>query len=597
MSADPKMIRNFSIIAHIDHGKSTLADRILELTGAVSKRDMVDQILDNLQVERERGITVKARSVTMHWRDYTFNVIDTPGHVDFSYEVSRSLAACEGALLVVDATQGVEAQTLSNAYLAIANNLAIVPVINKIDLPGAEVERVKEQIEAVVGIPADDALLVSAKSGLGVEALLDAVIQRIPPPKGGASDPLRALIFDSWYDPYRGVTMLARVMEGTMRKGMRARFVVAQEVQEVERLGIFTPREEEVGALGPGEVGFVNAGLKEITLAKVGDTITDADAPCAQALPGFQEMKPMVFAGFYPTDTEEYEKLRTSLEKLHLNDASFTYLPESSTALGFGFRCGFLGLLHMEIIQERLENEFGASLITTAPSVEYRVHITEDAFELISNPSLIPEEQKIHRIEEPVMDVTIFTPAEFLGEVLKLCQGKRGEQRKMEFLPNQKVLLVYKLPLAEIIVDFYDKLKTISRGYASMDYALTGFEGSSLIKLNILVNDQVVDAFSTIVHRDKAYVKGRKILEKLRQNIPRQMFEVVLQAAVGSRIIAKDRIAPMRKNVTAKCYGGDITRKRKLLEKQKEGKKRMKQLGRVEIPQEAFLGVLKIDDD
>jgi GTP-binding protein LepA len=597
MSPDPSRIRNFSIIAHIDHGKSTLADRILEITGAVAKRDMVEQLLDNLQVERERGITVKARSVTLQWRGYTFNLIDTPGHVDFTYEVSRSLAACEGALLVVDATQGVEAQTLSNAYMAINNNLTIIPVINKIDLPGAEVERVKEQIEAVVGIPADDAMEVSAKSGLGVEALLDAVIERIPPPKGSHEEPTRALIFDSWYDPYRGVAMLVRVMHGTLRKGMKAKFFSAREVEEVERLGIFTPREEEVETLGVGEVGFVNAGLKDITLAKVGDTITDAEAPAAKALLGFEEMKPMVFAGFYPTDTEEYEKLRTSLEKLHLNDASFTYLPESSTALGFGFRCGFLGLLHMEIIQERLENEFGASLITTAPSVQYRVHLTEETYELISNPSLIPDEQKIHSIEEPMMDVTIFTPAEFLGDVLKLCQNRRGEQKKMEFLPNQKVLLVYRLPLAEIIIDFYDKLKTLSRGYASMDYTLTGFAGSNLIKLNILVNENVVDAFSVIVHRDKAYVRGRRILEKLRQNIPRQLFEVILQAAVGSRIIAKDRIAPMRKNVTAKCYGGDITRKRKLLEKQKEGKKRMKQLGRVEIPQEAFLGVLKIDED
>ena len=594
---DPSKIRNFSIIAHIDHGKSTLADRILEITGAVAKRDMMEQLLDNLQVERERGITVKARSVTLQWKGHTFNLIDTPGHVDFTYEVSRSLAACEGALLVVDATQGVEAQTLSNAYLAINHDLAIIPVINKIDLPGAEVERVKEQIEAVVGISAADALEVSAKSGLGVEALLDAIVERVPAPKGSPAEPARALIFDSWYDPYRGVAMLVRVMSGTLRKGMRAKFFSVSEVEEVERLGVFTPREEEVETLGAGEVGFVNAGLKEITQAKVGDTITDADAPAAEALAGFEEMKPMVFAGFYPTDTEEYERLRVSLEKLHLNDASFTYLPESSTALGFGFRCGFLGLLHMEIVQERLENEFGASLITTAPSVEYRVYLTPDRHELISNPSLIPDEQKIHKIEEPFMDVTIFTPAEFVGDILKLCQTRRGEQKKMEFLPNQKVLLVYRLPLAEIIMDFYDRLKTLSRGYASMDYTLSGFEGSQLIKLNILVNDQSVDAFSTIVHRDRAYVKGRKILEKLRQNIPRQMFEVILQAAVGSRIIAKDRIAPMRKNVLAKCYGGDITRKRKLLEKQKEGKKRMKQLGRVEIPQEAFLGVLKIDDD
>lgn len=588
-------IRNFSIIAHIDHGKSTLADRILELTGAVSKRDMVEQILDNLQVERERGITVKARSVTLNYKNHILNLIDTPGHVDFTYEVSRSLSACEGAILLVDATQGVEAQTLSNAYLAISNNLTIIPVINKIDLPSAEPEKVEEQIEAVLGISRSEVLRVSAKTGEGVENLLDELILRIPPPKGDLNKTLKALIFDSWYDAYRGVTLLIRVVDGIIEKEMKISLFSTKEIFEVERIGIFIPGEKEVEKLETGMVGFINAGIKDLSLARIGDTITQARNPSKEPLPGFQELKPMVFAGLYPTSPEEFEKLRDSLEKLHLNDASFTYIPEVSQALGFGFRCGFLGVLHMQIIQERLEVEFGAKLIITSPSVEYRVYLTEEKFEIISNPSLIPDDEKIYKIEEPFMEVTILTPSQFLGDILKLCESKRGVQKKMEFFSNQKVLLVYILPLSEIIIDFYDKLKSSSKGYASMDYSFIGFEGSNLTKLSILINGQVVDAFSVVVHKEKAYEKGRKVLEKLRKNIPKQLFEVILQAGIGKRVIAKERIAPLRKDVLAKCYGGDITRKKKLLEKQKEGKKRMKQIGKVEIPQEAFLEVLKID--
>lgn len=588
-------IRNFSIIAHIDHGKSTLADRILEITGALSKREMVEQVLDNLQVERERGITVKARAVTLNYKGYLLNLIDTPGHVDFTYEVSRSLSACEGAILLIDATQGVEAQTLSNAYLAISNNLVIIPVINKIDLPSAEPEKVKEQIEAVLGIKKEEILMVSAKTGEGVEKLLEELILRIPPPKGKSNEPLKALIFDSWYDSYRGVTLLTKVVDGTIGKNKRILLYSTKEEFEVERIGIFTPKELEVEKLEVGMVGFINAGIKDLSLARIGDTITESKKPTKEPLPGFQELKPMVFAGLYPTVPEEFEKLRDSLEKLHLNDCSFTYQPEVSQALGFGFRCGFLGILHMQIIQERLEVEFGAKLIITSPSVEYRVYLNENEYEIISNPSLIPEDEKIYKIEEPFMEVTIFTPSQFLGEILKICENKRGVQKKMEFFSNQKVMLVYILPLSEIIVDFYDKLKSSSKGYGSMDYQFIGFQGSNLIKLNILVNNQVVDAFSLVVHKDKAYEKGRKILEKMRKNIPRQLFEVILQAAIGKRVIAKERIAPIRKDVLAKCYGGDITRKKKLLEKQKEGKKRMKQIGKVEIPQEAFLEVLKID--
>lgn len=588
-------IRNFSIIAHIDHGKSTLADRILELTGALSKREMVDQVLDNLQVERERGITVKARSVTLNYKDFLLNLIDTPGHVDFTYEVSRSLSACEGAILLIDATQGVEAQTLSNAYLAISNNLVIIPVINKIDLPSAEPEKVKEQIEAILGIKKEEILMVSAKTGEGVEKLLEEVISRIPPPKGNPNNNLKALIFDSWYDSYRGVTLLIRVVDGIIEKREKILFYSTKKEFEVERIGIFTPKEIEVEKLEMGMVGFINAGIKDLSLARIGDTLTNAKTPAKEPLPGFQNLKPMVFAGLYPTVPEEFEKLRDSLEKLHLNDCSFTYQPEVSQALGFGFRCGFLGILHMQIIQERLEVEFGAKLIITSPSVEYRVYLNENEYEIISNPSLIPEDEKIYKIEEPFVEVTIFTPSQFLGEILKICEAKRGVQKRMEFFSNQKVMLGYNLPLSEIIVDFYDKLKSSSKGYGSMDYQFIGFQGSNLIKLNILVNNQIVDAFSLVVHKDKAYEKGRKILEKLRKNIPRQLFEVVLQAAIGKRVIAKERIAPIRKDVLAKCYGGDITRKKKLLEKQKEGKKRMKQIGKVEIPQEAFLEVLKID--
>ncbi len=592
---DLSKIRNFSIIAHIDHGKSTLADRILELTGAVSKREMVEQILDDLKVERERGITVKARAVTLSYKGYTLNLIDTPGHVDFTYEVSRSLSACEGAILLVDATQGVEAQTLSNAYLAISNNLNIIPVINKIDLPSAESEKVEEQIEVVLGIPREEVLKVSAKTGEGVERLLEEIIRRIPPPKGSYDKPLKALVFDSWYDTYRGVSLLLRVVDGEIIKGKKITFFSIAGSYEVERIGIFTPKEREVDILKAGEVGFINAGIKDLSLARIGDTLTEVENPAKEPLPGFQELKPMVFAGLYPTFPEDFEKLRDSLQKLHLNDASFTYVPEVSQALGFGFRCGFLGILHMQIIQERLEEEYEAKPIITAPSVEYRVYTKPEEYEIISNPSLIPEDEKIYKIEEPFMEVTIFTPSHFLGEILKLCESRRGVQKKMEFFSNQKVMVVYILPLSEIIVEFYDKLKSISKGYASMDYTFLGFQGSNLTKLNILVNGVPVDAFSIVVHKDKAYEKGRKILEKLRKNIPRQLFEVILQASIGKRVIARERIAPLRKNVLAKCYGGDITRKKKLLEKQKEGKKRMKQIGKVEIPQEAFLEVLKIE--
>ncbi len=582
-------IRNFSIIAHIDHGKSTLADRILELTGAVSPREMREQFLDTMDIERERGITIKAQTVRLTYKGYTFNLIDTPGHVDFSYEVSRSLAACEGAILLVDATQGVEAQTIANAYLAIDNNLEIIPVINKIDLPSADIERTKLEIETVVGIPTDNCILVSAKEGIGIKELLDAVIERIPPPTGEEKAPLKALVFDSWYDSYMGVIFLIRVFDGRLKKGDRIKLMATGKSYEVHKLGVFTPKPKEVDSLSAGEVGFVIAGIKEIRDVKIGDTLTHVENPADSPLPGFKPMKPMVFAGIYPVDPGRYEDLRSALEKLSLNDSSITFEPESSEALGFGFRCGFLGLLHMEIVRERLEREFDLELIITAPNVVYKVITTKGEELEIENPSDFPEPQYIKEIREPYVRATIYLPDKYLGQVLKLCEQKRGEQVKVEYLSKERVIVTYDLPLSEILVDFYDKLKSYTRGYASMDYDFIGYRKSDLVKLDIMINGKRVDQLSFIVHRDNAYYKGREIVQKLRGVIPRQLFEVAIQAAIGSRVIARETIKPLRKNVTAKCYGGDITRKRKLLEKQKEGKKRMKQIGKVELPQEAFL--------
>ena len=589
-------IRNFCIVAHVDHGKSTLADRILEITGAVSPREMREQFLDTMDIERERGITIKAQTVRLNYKGYTFNLIDTPGHVDFSYEVSRSLAACEGALLLVDATQGVEAQTIANAYLAIDNDLEIIPVINKIDLPSADIERTKMEIETIIGIPAEDALLVSAKEGTGVKELLDAVIERIPPPKGSTEAPLKALIFDSWYDSYLGVVFLVRVFDGVLKKGDKILLMATGKGYEVQKLGVFTPKPLEVDSLGPGEVGFVVAGIKEIRDVKIGDTLTHLDRPSPEPLPGFKPMKPMVFAGIYPVDPGDYEDLRKALEKLSLNDSSIVFEPESSEALGYGFRCGFLGLLHMEIVKERLEREFGLELIVTAPNVVYKVVTTKGEELEIENPSDFPDPSKIKKILEPYVRVTIYLPDEFVGQVLKLCESKRGEQVKVAYLSKERVIITYDLPLAEILVDFYDKLKSYTRGYASMDYDFIGYRESDVVKLDILINGKRVDQLSFLVHRDSAYYKGREVVQRLRSVIPRQLFEVVIQAAIGSRVIARETIKPLRKNVTAKCYGGDVTRKRKLLEKQKEGKKRLKQIGKVEVPQEAFLVVYGVEE-
>jgi GTP-binding protein LepA len=597
---DPKLIRNFSIVAHIDHGKTTLSDRILHLCGAVSTRELKQQMLDDMELEQERGITIKARAVVLHYaakdgRTYTFNLIDTPGHVDFSYEVSRSLAACEGAVLVVDATQGVEAQTLANAYLAVHNNLEIVPIINKIDLPSAEPDRVKEQIEQVVGLPAKDAVLVSAKMGIGVDELLERIVERVPPPRGNPDAPLKALLFDSWYDPYRGVTSLVRIIDGRLVPKQKIRFMNTGLEVEVEEIGILTPKEVAVPELGVGEVGFLWANIKDLHSSKIGDTITDARRPTGAPLPGFEEAKPMVFSGLFPTDADDYPNLRDAMEKLRLNDASFTWEPETSSALGFGFRCGFLGLLHMEIVQERLEREFNLDLITTAPSVNYRVRTTAGDVIDVDNPSKLPPPQNIERIDEPFITATIITRDEFLGALLKLCEERRGEQKSMEYLSSNRVVLVYDFPLNEIVLDFYDKLKSLSKGYASFDYQLAGYREGRLVKLDILVNGEAVDALSLIVHQEEAAVKGRDLARKMREIIPRQLFEVAIQAAVGSKIVARETVSALRKNVLAKCYGGDITRKRKLLEKQKEGKKRMKRVGRVDIPQEAFLAVLKVE--
>jgi GTP-binding protein LepA len=596
---EARFIRNFSVIAHIDHGKSTLADRFLEMTGALQAREMEAQVLDAMDLERERGITIKAHPVCLHYtakdgEQYVLNLIDTPGHVDFSYEVTRSLAACEGALLLVDASQGVEAQTLANAYLAVENDLEIIPVVNKIDLPGAQPEEARRQISDIIGLDGDHALLASAKMGTGVPEILEAIVQRLPAPSGAADAPLKALIFDSWYDPYRGVVIVVRVIDGVLKPGMKIRLMAEGQDYESLQVGIFTPKATPAEELGVGEVGFLVANIKKISDAKIGDTITDASRPALEPFPGFKPLKPMVFAGFYPVEGHEYPELRDALEKLRLNDASFFYEPETSAALGFGFRCGFLGLLHMEIVQERLEREFDMQLVTTAPGVLYRVTTTDDVVQEIDSPAKLPDAGRIKQIEEPVITAMILTPAEHVGGILQLCQDKRGVQKTLEYLASDRVLITYDLPFNEVVLDFYDKLKTISRGYASLDYHVTGYWPSPLVKLDILVNGDPVDALSIIVHRDTAYERGRALASKMRELIPRQMFEVAIQAAIGGRIIARESVKAMRKNVLAKCYGGDISRKRKLLEKQKEGKKRMKQVGKVQIPQEAFLAVLKM---
>ncbi|NWG12549.1 MAG: elongation factor 4 [Acidobacteria bacterium] len=597
---DRAFIRNFSIIAHIDHGKSTLADRLLERTGALSAREMSDQVLDAMDLERERGITIKAHSVRLNYRsqsgnDYVLNLIDTPGHVDFSYEVSRSLSACEGALLVVDASQGVEAQTLANTYLALDHHLEIIPVINKIDLPGADSRRVREQIENIIGLDAKDAILASAKEGIGTEEILEAIVHRLPPPRGDYDKPLKALIFDSWFDPYRGVIVLTRVIDGTLRKGTKIRLLATQQTFTVEQVGIITPKFVTVDELSVGDVGFMVAGIKRVADTKMGDTITEDSRPTLEPFPGFQEVKPMVFAGLYPTENAQYEDLRDALEKLSLNDASFFYEPDTSGALGFGFRCGFLGLLHMEIVQERLEREFDLSLITTAPGVRYRVTTRRGEILEIHNPAKVPQAGDIVKFEEPMIKAMILTNDEYVGPILKLAEEKRGVQQGFEYVSTNRVLITYELPLNEIVLDFYDRLKSVSRGYASLDYHFSGYRESRLVKLDILVGGEPVDALSLIVHQDQAQSRGRALVEKMRQLIPRQMFDVVIQAAIGSKIIAREVVRAMRKNVLAKCYGGDVTRKRKLLEKQKEGKKRMKRLGKVDIPQEAFLAVLKVE--
>jgi GTP-binding protein LepA len=598
---DRAYIRNFAIIAHIDHGKSTLADRLLELTGSVAARDMQEQVLDAMDLERERGITIKAHAVRMMYtaqdgHTYQLNLIDTPGHVDFSYEVSRSLASCEGALLVVDASQGVEAQTLANSYLAINHGLEIIPVINKIDLASADVARTKEQIEGAVGLDATDSLLISAKTGSGVPEVLKAIVKKVPPPKGAPEAHLQALIFDSWFDPYRGVIVLTRVFHGTLRKGQHIRLWSNGQVFEVETLGVLRPKPVEVDTLEAGEVGFLIANIKNVADTKIGDTITDDDRPAIEPLPGFEEVKPMVFAGLYTVDAHEHTRLREALEKLRLNDSSFFFEPESSTALGFGFRCGFLGLLHMEIIQERLEREFGLDLITTAPSVRYHITRTDGTVEEVDNPSKWPSVSEIANVEEPVILATILTKEEYVGGILKLVEEKRGRQKAFEYVSASRVMLNYELPLNEIVLDFYDRLKTVSRGYASLDYHLSGYWESPMVKLDILVAGDPVDALSLIVHREFAYERGRALAAKMKELIPRQMFEVAIQAAIGGKVIARETVPPMRKNVLAKCYGGDITRKRKLLEKQKEGKRRMKRIGRVDIPQEAFLAVLRVGE-
>ncbi|HZA55013.1 MAG TPA: translation elongation factor 4 [Candidatus Udaeobacter sp.] len=592
-------IRNFSIIAHIDHGKSTLADRLLEFTGAVSAREKTDQILDSMDLERERGITIKASPVCLRYlakngQEYKLNLIDTPGHVDFTYEVSRSLGACEGALLVVDAAQGVEAQTVANVHMALDHNLEILPVINKIDLPNADPERVKKEIEDVIGLDASNAILASAKEGIGTEDILEGIVRHFSAPKGNPDAPLRALIIDSWFDPYHGAVVMTRIFDGIVRKGGGIRMMSSGKGFEVTRLGVFAPGPVEVAEMTAGDVGFLMAAIKEVAETRIGDTITSEDRPASEPLPGFKPLKPMVFSGLYPTDSGQYQNLRDALEKLRLNDSSFTYEPETSQALGFGFRCGFLGLLHMDIVRERLEREFGLSLISTAATVVYRITKMTGETLQIDNPVRMPTEGEIEKIEEPIIEATIHLPQEFLGSVINLCEEKRGRQKEIRYLGPTRVMLVYELPLNEIVADFYDRLKSVSRGYASMDYEVAGYRPADLVKLDVRINGDLVDAMSMIVHREKAYYRGRDLVQRMRELIPRQLFEVVIQAAIGSRVIAREAVKALRKNVTAKCYGGDITRKRKLLERQKEGKKRMKQVGKVEIPQEAFLAALKV---
>jgi len=596
-----KNIRNFCIIAHIDHGKSTLADRLLEFTGTVTKREMEAQFLDNMELERERGITIKAQSVRLNYpakdgKTYVLNLIDTPGHVDFTYEVSRSLAACEGAILVVDATQGVEAQTLANVFLALENNLEVFPVINKIDLPSADPEKVKQEIDDTIGlVDTSRAVLASAKSGIGIEDVLEAVIKYVPPPKDDDEGKLRALIFDSWFDPYQGVIALCRVFEGELKPGMKIKLFHVGKEYEVQKVGTFAPKYKDVDALKSGEVGAVICGIKDVRDMKVGDTIMSFSDPASEPLGGFAEAKPMVFCGVYPVESDDYHELKEALEKLRLNDSAIQFEPETSTALGFGFRCGFLGLLHMDVVQERLEREYGLNIITTAPSVVYRVTKTDGEVSMVENPAKLPDQVTIEQIEEPYIRLSIHMPAEYVGAVMSLCTDRRGIQEKLDFVTSDRVTLVYQLPLAEMVFDFYDKLKSTTRGYASMDYALLDYRPSDLVKMDILINAEPVDALSLIIHKDKAHIRGRELAKKMKELIERQMFEIAIQAAIGSKIVARETISAYRKNVTAKCYGGDISRKRKLLEKQKEGKKRMKQVGSVEIPQEAFLAVLKVD--
>lgn len=598
--ADPTLIRNFSIIAHIDHGKSTLADRLLEITGALSKREMREQFMDKMDIERERGITIKAQTARLNFKsrdgkEYVLNLIDTPGHVDFVYEVSRSLAACEGAILVVDASQGVEAQTLANVYLALDTGLEIVPVLNKIDLPGSDVDSAKKEIEDIIGIGTDNAVPISAKEGKNIAEVLESVVKYFPHPKGDAGLPLQALVFDAWFDPYQGVVIQIRVMNGRLKLHDKIKMIHTGTEHEVLSLGVFTPHPESIKELSVGEVGFLTANIKTIRDVKIGDTLTLASNLQPQPLSGFKEVKPMVFSGIYPVDSSEYPNLKAAMEKLSLNDSAFTFEPESSDALGFGFRCGFLGLLHMEIVQERLEREFNISLVTTAPTVVYKVYTTKKEVLTIYKPSDLPAVQFIEKIEEPLVHVTIHTPEEFLGNLIKLCEERRGIQTKLHYFSPKRILLEYDIPFNEVVLSFYDRLKSVSKGYASMDYELNRFEQSDLVKLDVLINGDPVDALSWIVHRDKAYHRGRELVLKMKELIERQMFEIVIQAAIGTKIIAKERLAPLRKNVTAKCYGGDISRKRKLLEKQKEGKKRMKAVGKVDIPQEAFLAALSLD--
>jgi GTP-binding protein LepA len=601
MATDPSRIRNFSIIAHVDHGKSTLADRILDVTGAITARERVDQFLDKLELERERGITIKAQSVRLKYRaddgnDYQLQLIDTPGHVDFNYEVSSSLRACEGALLVVDATQGVQAQTVANAYLAIGNNLEVIPVLNKVDLPSADVDRAAEQIEEVIGLDCSGALFASGKTGKGVKEVLEAVVARIPAPKGDPTAPLRALLFDSWYDSYRGAVVMLRVMEGTLKKGDKIKFMATGRVYEVTEIGAFAPHPTALKELGPGEVGFVAANVKSTEDTKIGDTVTLAYGSATEPLPGFREVKPVVFAGIYPTDSAEYENLRDALSKLHLNDSSFQFEPDTSDALGFGFRCGFLGLLHMEIIQERLEREHNLDLITTAPSVVYMAHTKDGQTVRVDNPSKMPAVGDLESIEEPILKLTVHVPAEYVGAVVPLCEERRGTQLGIQYATKDHIVVTYELPLAEVILDFHDKLKSVSRGYASMDYEVTGYRTDDLVKLDMLLNGEPLDALSIIVHRETAYSRGRALAAKLKELVPRQQYEIAIQAAIGAKIISRETVRALRKDVTAKCYGGDISRKRKLLEKQKEGKKRMKAVGNVEVPQEAFLAILKLEN-